>query len=42
MACGRFKDLNRRIFVDKVLCDKTFNIAKSPKLISTWTCFNGL
>ena len=31
MAYGCFKDLNRRIVVDKVLRDKTFNIAKSPK-----------
>ena len=26
-----FKDLNRRKFDDKVLCDKAFNIAKDPK-----------
>ena len=31
MAYGRFKDLNRRIVADKVLRDKAFNIAKSPK-----------
>ena len=32
MAYGDFKDLNRRTFVDKVLCDKAFDIAKDPKL----------
>ena len=31
MAYGDFKDLNRRRDVDKVLCDKAFNIAKNPK-----------
>ena len=31
MAYGDFKDLNRRTFADKVLCDKAFNIAKGPK-----------
>ena len=31
MAYGDFKDLNRRTFADKVLCDKSFNIAKYPK-----------
>ena len=31
MAYGDFKDLNRRTFADKVLCDKAFNIAKDPK-----------
>ena len=31
MAFGDFKDLKRRTFSDKVLRDKTFNIAKSPK-----------
>ena len=31
MACGDFKDLIRRTFSDKVLRDKTFNIAKNPK-----------
>ena len=31
MAYGDFKDLNRRIAADKVLRDKTFNIAKNPK-----------
>ena len=30
-AYGGFKDLNRRTFTDKVLLDKTFNIAKDPK-----------
>ena len=31
MAYGDFKDLNRKTAADKVLCDKTFNIAKNPK-----------
>ena len=31
MANGDFKDLNRRIIADKVLRDKSLNIAKSPK-----------
>ena len=31
MAYRDFKDLNRRTFADKVLCDKAFNIAKDPK-----------
>ena len=31
MDYGAFKDLNRRIFDDKVLCDKAFNIAKDLK-----------
>ena len=31
MAYGHYKDLNRRTATDKVLCDKTFNIAKNPK-----------
>ena len=31
MAHKDFKDLNRRTFADKVLCDKAFNIAKDPK-----------
>ena len=30
MAYGDFKDLTRRT-ADKILCDKAFNIAKSPK-----------
>ena len=30
MAYGDFKDLKRRTFSDKVLRDKTFNIAKNP------------
>ena len=28
MAYGYFKDSNRTIFADKVLCNKAFNIAK--------------
>ena len=31
MVYEDFKDLNRRIVADKVLCDKTFNIPKDPK-----------
>ena len=31
MSFGDFKDLNRRTFVDKILRDKAFNIAKYPK-----------
>ena len=31
IAYVHFKDLNRRIFADKVLRDKAFNIAKDPK-----------
>ena len=31
MAYGDFKDLERKIFSDKVLRDKVFNIAKNPK-----------
>ena len=31
MACGDFKDLTRRTAADKVLKNKTFNIASNPK-----------
>ena len=31
MVFGDFKDLTRRTAADKVLCDKTVNIAKNPK-----------
>ena len=31
MAYGNFKDLVRRTALNKVLCDKAFNIAKNPK-----------
>ena len=31
MAYGDFKDLHRRTFADKFLCDKAFDIAKDPK-----------
>ena len=31
MAYGDFKDLKRRTFSDKVVRNKTFNIAKNPK-----------
>ena len=31
MAHGDFKDLNRRTFADKILCNKTFNFAKDPE-----------
>ena len=30
-AFGDFKDLNRRLFPDKVLAHKAFNITKDPK-----------
>ena len=46
MAYGDFKDLNRRTATDKVLREKTFNIAKNPKY-DGYQCglassFNGL
>ena len=31
MTYGDFNDLNRRTFSDKLLLDKTFNIANDPK-----------
>ena len=31
MAFEDFKDLTRRTASDKILCDKSFNIAKKPK-----------
>ena len=31
MAYGDLKDLNRRTFADKVLCNRAFEIAKDPK-----------
>ena len=31
MACGDFKDLNRRTAADKVLPHKAFSIAKNPQ-----------
>ena len=31
MAYGDFKDIKRRTASDKILRDKTFNIAKNPK-----------
>ena len=31
MAHRNFNDLSRRTASDKILCDKAFNIAKSPK-----------
>ena len=31
MAYGDFKNWNRRIVADKVLCNKKFNIGKNPK-----------
>ena len=31
MAYGDFKDLKRRTAFDKILRDKTFDIAKNPK-----------
>ena len=33
MAYGDFKDLNRRRFADKVLCDKAFDIATDPTYV---------
>ena len=33
MAYGDFKDLSRRTASDKVLRDKTFNIARNPKYV---------
>ena len=30
MAYGDFKDLNRRIAADKVLCENVFNVAEGP------------
>ena len=34
MAYGRYKDLNKRIELDKVLRDKAFKVASNPKRIS--------
>ena len=31
MDYGDFKDLNRRTASHKILCDKAFDVAKSPK-----------
>ena len=31
MACGDFKDLNKRTAADKVLPHKAFSIAKNPQ-----------
>ena len=31
ISYGDFKDLTRRTASDKILCDKAFNIAKTPK-----------
>ena len=31
MAYGDFKDLTKRTASDKILRDKTFNVAKNPK-----------
>ena len=45
MAYGDFKDLTRRTFSDKVLRNKTFNIAKNPKCDGFQrglACFYGL
>ena len=33
MASRDFKDLNRRVFADRVLRDKAFNIAKDPNML---------
>ena len=37
MAYGDFKDLTRRTASDKILHDKTFNIAKNPKYDGYWS-----
>ena len=43
MAYGDLKDLTSRTISDKVLCDKAFDIAKSPKYDGYLRfCFNGL
>ena len=34
MACGDFKDLNRRTANDKVLCDKAFNINERERRLA--------
>ena len=41
MAYGGFKDLARRTVSDKILREKTFNIAKNPKYdgYQRWVCF---
>ena len=31
MSHRNFKDLTRKIASDKILCEKTFNVAKDPK-----------
>ena len=33
MASRDFKDLNRRVFADRVLRDQAFNIAKDPNML---------
>ena len=40
MAYGNFKDLNRRTFADKILRNKTFNIAKIQNMIDIKEVFN--
>ena len=44
MAYGDFKDLLRRAGSDKVLRERTFNIAKNLKYdgCCSWICFNDL
>ena len=42
MAYGNFKDLNRRTFADKILRNKTFNIAKIQNMIDIKEVFNSL
>ena len=42
MACGDFKDFPRRTAADKVLCDKTFNIAKKTKYDGYQTCLDSI
>ena len=42
MAYGNFKDLNRRTFADKILRNKTFNIAKIQNMMDIKEVFNSL
>ena len=42
MAYGNFKDLNRRTVADKILRNKTFNIAKIQNMMDIKEVFNSL
>ena len=42
MAYGNFKDLNRRTFADKILRNKTFNVAKIQNMMDIKEVFNSL